>query len=122
MSLSVSRRVPVYPYQLKRINARSSVDIPYVSRDDSLNAVELASLRYRIDNLTDSLVILGWTDVPAPAQRGTITIPASLNAMSRQYRDTQLNQVTLEMTDTNGNVRQELAFYELGAVFQGATA
>jgi hypothetical protein len=121
----LTRSAPVSPYALRRINAGSAIVIPYQSVDDALNPVELATdgLRYRIDNLTDSVVIQDWVTVTGspPAQRGTITIPASLNAMSRQYRDRQLNQVALEFTDSDGNVTQVLAHYEIAAVFVGTT-
>lgn len=112
--------VPVRPYYRKTINAGSAVKIGWNSRDEDLDAVELSSLRWRYDNLTDSLVLQDWQTVSDPAPRGEITIPASLNRMSRQYRDRQLNQVTFELTDTDGNVRQQLAYVELAAVFQGA--
>lgn len=112
--------VPVRPYYRKTINAGSAVKIGWNSRDGDLNAVELSSARYRIDNLTDSLVIQDWTTISAPAAKGTVTIPASKNGMSRTYRDRELRQVTFELTDTDGNVSQQLAYYELAAVFQGA--
>lgn len=115
------RSAPVRPYYRKIVNAGSAVPVGWNSRDESLDQVELASARYRIDDLTNSIVIKDWTAIDTPAAKGEITIPASLNAMQRQFRDRELRQVTFELTDTEGNVRQQLAYYELSAVFQGAS-
>lgn len=114
------RDFPVFPYRKQQINAGSAVDVPYQSVDGNLEPVELSALRWRYDNLTDSVVLQGWTSVSEPESSGSITIPASLNAMTRPYRDIQLNQVIFELTDTNGNVKQQLAYVEVGVVFQGA--
>ena len=114
------RHAPVRPYKRRLVNAGSAVTVGWNSRDANLDAVDLASARYRIDNLTDSLVIQGWTAIDTPAAKGEITIPASKNAMSREYRDRELRQVTFELTDGDGNVTQQLRYYTLCAVFQGA--
>lgn len=114
------RDFPVFPYRKQQINAGSAVEVPYASIDDNLEPVELSALRYRIDDLTNALVIQDWTTVQDPEPRGTVTIPASVNGMSRPYQDRQLNQITFELTDSNGNVKQQLAYVELGAVFQGS--
>lgn len=113
---------PVRPYQKQTVNAGSAVVIGWDSRDAGLSQVDLSSLRYRIDNLTDSVVIQDWQDIPDPDPKGSITIPGSLNSMSRQYRDRELRQVTFELTDTDGNVTQQLRYYELCVVYQGLTA
>lgn len=115
------RHAPVRPYSKQTINAGSAVTVGWNSRDADLDAVTLASARYRIDNLTDSTVVQGWTAIDTPAAKGTITIPASKNGMTRDWRDRQLNQVTFELTDSDGNVTQQLAHYEICAVFQGTT-
>src|SRR5690606_14639190 len=95
--------------------------IPYRGQiGNDLTAIE--SLRYRVDDLTDSVNIKAWTDVSEPGSQGAIVIPASLNGMTRQYRDKELRQVTLEYTFADGTVQQKLAFYELYAVFIGALA
>lgn len=118
--MSLRSGVPVRPYKKQIANAGSAVTVGWNSRDADLDAVTLASARYRIDNLTDSLVIQDWTAIDTPAAKGTITIPASTNAMSRDYRDRELRQVTFELTDGGGNVTQQLRYYELCAVFTGA--
>lgn len=119
------RTPPVEPYFRPIYNAGSAVHVPYLHRNSELEAVDLDALEYRIDNLTDSVVILEWTTVPPPGMgqpipaRGEITVPATLNDMSRMYRDRELRQVTFRMTDPGGNVTQDLAYYQLSAVFTG---
>lgn len=116
------RDFPVFPYRKQTINAGSAVEVPYRSINSDLEPVELSSLRYRVDDLTNSVVVLDWTSVQSPDPVGSVTIPATLNGMNRPYRDRELRQVMFEMTDLNGNVRQDLAFYEVGNVFIGATS
>lgn len=110
--------IPVLPSKTPSYNAGSAVDVPYVSRNGELEAVELTGLRYRVDNLTARTVVIDWTTVSEPEARGTVTIPANLNAIAREYNDRELMQVTFELTDAGG-VRQQLAHYEICAVFQG---
>lgn len=113
--------VIIRPHRVKRVSAGSLVRVPYNSVDDQLAALTLTGLRYRVDNLTDGLVIVDWTSVSTPGARGTITITGALNAMSRNWRRRQLNKVTLEQTSADG-VEQIEFFYELSAVLVAATA
>lgn len=114
--------VLVLPYQTQVVNAGSAAVVAWTSATLELAPSVPTQVRWRYDNLTDSVVLQDWQTLATPsAPRGTITIPASLNAMTRQYRDRQLNQVTFEITTADG-VRQQLAYVELCAVFTGATA
>lgn len=113
----------IRPGHVQRLSAGSLVRIPYTSVDENLDGVLLTALRYRVDNLTDSIVIADWTSVPAAigTSSGQIVIAASVNQMSRMYRRRQLNKVTLEQTTAEGIVQIE-KFYELSAVLTGATS
>lgn len=93
--------------------------IEYSSRnlDNELEAPE--TLEYRIDNLTDSIVIATWAAIPDPGETGELVISAATNEMSYQYRDKQLNQVTFKATYTNGQQVQSAAYIELCALFVG---
>ena len=121
--LRTNRRnaLPVRPFYEATVNAGSSCQADYSSRnlDNVLEAP--TTLEYRIDNLTDSQVILNWTSVPTPGTTGSVAIPASLNAMTRTFRDKQLNQVTFRATFADGSQVQSMGYYELCAVFQGAS-
>lgn len=115
------RGQPVRPYRAPEVNAGSSIEVDYSSRDPDGVLEAPTVLRYRIDNLTDALVVLEWTNVNTPGTEGSVSIGASLNAMSRTFRDRQLNQVTFEATYASGSKVQQLAHYQLCAVYQGNT-
>jgi hypothetical protein len=114
--------IPVLPYQRQIVNAGSAAVVAWTSATLELAPAVPTQVRWRYDNLTDSVVLQGWETLATPSDpRGTITIPASLNAMTWTWRDRQLNQVTFEITTADG-VRQQLAYVELAAVFTGAPA
>lgn len=119
-----TRQAPVRPYQAIKANAGSAVVVPYRITDDALGAVTLGTdgLRYRVDNLTNSTVIKGWTTVTGspPPSSGTITVSAADNAITRDYNDTELRQVLVEFTDSDGSVTQQPYYYELQNIFVGA--
>lgn len=111
--------VPVLPSKRPAYNAGSAVTVPYVSRNEQLEEVDPTTSRYRVDDLTNSRVIADWTAIsPSPA-RGSVIVSAALNAMFGEASSLELRQVTFEFTDSSGNVRQELAHYELARVYQG---
>lgn len=113
---------PTRPGKQVPVNAGSSCQVDYSSRDVD-NVLEApASMRYRVDNLTDSVVVVDWTNVPTPGTEGSVTISAALNAMTREFRDRQLNQVTFEATYDNGDKTRSMAYYELCAVVVGGQA
>lgn len=113
---------PVRPYRAGAfVNAGSSVDVDYSIRDEDNALAEPATLEYRIDNLTDSVVIAGWTNIADPAEEGALTISAAVNVMTRQSRTEQLNQVSFRATFASGKVIIATACYELCAVLQGGS-
>lgn len=119
--MSLTRQAPVLPARARNYNAGSAVPVQYQAVDEELVPFTPAAIRYRVDNLTDSVVIQQWTAITPAAQSGTVTISAALNQMSRTWRQRQFNQVTFEFTDDAGNVTQVLRSYWLNTVFQGAT-
>ena len=113
--------VPVRPAACPVYNSGSAVDVPYVSRSRQLAEVAPTSTRYRIDDLTNSRVVQDWAAIAPSVARGVLVVSAALNAMHGEFSALELRQVTFEFT-TAGVVRQELAYYELARVFQGATS
>lgn len=111
--------LPVRPFKAPPVNAGTSLVVEYSVRDYTGTLAEPTLLRYRIDNLTDVIVVQDWVEVEAPASEGVVTIAASLNAMSRQYRDRQHNQITFEATLEDGSKTTELCAYQLCAVYTG---
>lgn len=112
---------PTRPGKVSPVNSGSSCSIDYSSRDKDNELEAPSSMRYRIDNLTDSRVVLEWTNVPTPGTSGSVTISAALNSMTEQFRDRQLNQVTFEATYANGDVQRSMAYYELCAIVVGGS-
>lgn len=111
--------VPVRPFVNTDVNANSACVIDYSCRNLDNELEEPTALRYRIDNLTDCRVIADWQTVADPGSTGSVVVSAELNAMSTQFRDRQLNQVTFEATFANGQKVQELCAYQLCAMYQG---
>jgi hypothetical protein len=110
--------IPIRPGAVIQANAGSFVQVPFACVDRQMNAVTPSAIRYRYDNLTDSVVLADWASTSA-VQSGTISITAAQNAMTRDWRRRQMNQVTIEYTTASG-VYQETKLVELFAVLQGA--
>lgn len=106
--------VPVRPAPIAAVNAGSFIEVPFVCVDRQLAPITPSAIRYRIDNITDGVLIKAWTSVSA-AQSGSIVVTAALNAMSRSWRQQQINQVTIEFTTATG-IYQDKKLYELYAV------
>lgn len=117
--MTLRNSLPVRPFYVAPVNAGSSCVIDWSSRnlDNELEAP--ATLEYRIDDLTDSVVVQTWTEIADPDTTGQLVISADTNVMQYQYREKQLNQVTFRATYANGQQIQSMAYYELCAVFQG---
>lgn len=111
--------LPVRPFKGPPVNAGTTVLVDYSCRNPANELEEPTALRYRVDNLTDVVVVQDWQAVADPTTEGSITIDASLNGMTRQFRDRQLNQVTVEATFASGAKVVELAAYQLCAVYTG---
>lgn len=109
---------PPRPYVQHTVDAGNDIriDITSLNFDEELEAP--VSMRYRIDNLTDRVVITQWTAIVAPAEEVTLTISAATNAMSQQNTDRQLNQVTFESTYADGTKAKDTVCYELCAVYE----
>lgn len=113
---------PVRPYRAGAfLNAGSSCDIDYSIRDEDNELAEPSSLEYRIDNLTDSVVVAQWTSIPGATSEGSLTIAAAVNVMSRQYREQQLNQVSFRATFENGKQIVSTCVYTLCAIIVGGS-
>lgn len=112
---------PVRPYAMHRANAGNTIRIDLTSLDFEGALEAPTALRYRIDNLTDQIVVTDWTAITPLSTEMTLTISAATNAMYRQWQDTQLNQVTFEATYADESIAQVTGCYELSAVYNLAT-
>jgi hypothetical protein len=109
---------PPRPYAQHTINAGNDIriDITSLDFDEALEAP--VSMRYRIDNLTDRIVITQWTAIVGATEESTLTISAATNAMSTENKDRQLNQVTIEATYADGTKAKDTVVYQLCAVYE----
>lgn len=80
---------------------------PYVPQD----------VQYRIDDVTNDVEILPWTQISTQATldspTDTIQIPASLNVLQSQNNSQELRQVIVRVTAPGGAVRNDPQFYSL---------
>lgn len=108
---------PVRPYAMHYVQAGNPVRLEITSLDFDNSREAPTFLQYRIDNLTDIVVIQEWTEIPTPAETTTLTIAGSVNQMTWPYRDTQLNQVTILASYADGSQAQMNACYQLNALY-----
>lgn len=73
-----------------------------------------ASVRYRLDDLSNEVSVLPWTVVPSPGLSTRLTITSQQNAMSaNNSRKREIRRVTFEVTNVAGDVRYDNAEYDL---------
>jgi hypothetical protein len=111
--------LPVQPFDPHpSVNAGSSSVASFVWLDSTDTPDAPASLRSRLDNLTDYQNVTPWTAITPPASSTTITLTPSQNTMLRTWRDRQWMQVTVEATMDDGTVQTKLWVYELIAMIR----
>lgn len=107
---------PTRPFSDFLLNANSDcwLELTFVDRNGA--AETPTGLTYRIDNLTDSLVIQNTTSIGPPAGNTfELNIPASLNQMSYNWRGSQVMQVLVTSTYADGSTDAEVFVYTLCA-------
>lgn len=111
---------PVLPYPSFQVNAGQDcwIECTFLNRYRVLE--QPITLTYRIDDLTDNQVVLGVTIVAPTGTSQEIGIPASLNVMAQQYRSSQLNQVTVVSTYSDGSTDTQIGVYELIAIYSAS--
>lgn len=115
MRLSAGQPTLPYPEEVMQANQTLRIDVTSLDFDDVLEAP--TALTYRIDNLTDAINLVPETNIPTPGTETTLTISAAVNVMTRQYRDSQLNQVVFTATYADGSSVQKVVPYQLNAVY-----
>jgi hypothetical protein len=105
---------PTRPYRDFEVNAGSDcwLELTFLDRNGALQVP--ATLSYRIDNLTDCVIVQGDTAVTAGlASSMELNIPASVNVMAYNWRGSQLNQVKVTATYADGSTETAVFVYEL---------
>lgn len=71
-----------------------------------------ANLRYKIDNISDDINVVPYTDIAGPTASTRIAVTASQNAMSNGgLRETR--RVTFEVLAPGGGITRPYADYDL---------
>lgn len=109
---------PVRPFAQHTIDAGNDIRIEVTSLDFDEALEAPTSMRYRIDNLTDRVVITQWTAMGSLDETTVLAISAATNAMSNTTTDRQLNQVTFESTFADGTKALDTVCYELCRVYE----
>lgn len=108
---------PTRPYKLKDVTVGNTLLLEIGSLNFDNQPEAPTSMRYRIDNLSNLVVITDWTSIPAPGITTTLPISAATNVMSYQGTDQQTNQVTIEATYADGTKALWVGAYRLNQVF-----
>jgi hypothetical protein len=107
---------PVLPYKATTVDAGSDCWLELQFLDRTRAPAVPTTITYRIDNVTDNQVVLATTSVAPSGTTMELNIPASLNVMQRQGQSSQINQVTVVSTYSDGSTRTKPFFYELIAI------
>lgn len=109
--------IPVNPYRQFDRNEGTTVllELTHLDKDKALTVPSAVS--YRIDDLTNVREVLDWTSIPTPGSTNTITITPAQNQVNNRNQDRELRQVTVNATDSSGNVAQDIFHYTLIRIF-----
>lgn len=113
--------LPVRPYQGftgEQVNANNSLRAVISSRDFDNQPEAPTLLEYRLDNMTDNVVVTDWTTIVSPDETTELTLTPTQNAMYTTWRDTQLMQLTFRATYSDGTQARVVQPYELCAIAQ----
>lgn len=103
---------PTRPYRDNAVNQGSDcwLELTFVNRTGALQVP--STLSYRIDNLTNNVVVKSDTAVTVGlASTMEINIPGSVNVMSENWSGSQLNQVKVTATFADGSTDVQVAIY-----------
>lgn len=109
---------PVRPQPQYSVDAGSDVWLELIFLDRTQTPVTPSTITYRIDDISDNLCVLNTTSVTPNGSTMEINIPAFLNQISTSFptRSSQLNQVTVVSTYSDGSQRTKIFTYEVIAI------
>lgn len=113
------RGLPVLPFERHPpvyAGSSSKAEFKWLNAAQELEAP--ASLRYRLDNITDYRNITPWTAISPALAETSLTISPAQNTMTWSWRDRQWMQITAEATMADGTVQTKLWVYEAIAMIQ----
>ena len=104
---------PVLPYRLENVNEGTAKDLELTHLDKTGALQAPATLKYRIDDLTNGREILDWTIVPTPASKNTIQITAAQNQLQTRNNKVEQRQVAVKTIASTGEETQQNFIYDL---------
>ena len=109
--------IPVNPYRRVDINEGSTaiLEVTYLDKDDA--NITPSAVSYRVDDLTNQRQVVDWTAVAAPSTTNTITVTATENNLNSRSQEKEMRQITVNSTDSTGNVTQQIFIYTLIRIF-----
>ena len=109
--------IPVNPYRRTDQNEGSTIllEVTYLDQDNS--NITPAAVSYRVDDLTNNRQVVDWTAVAAPSTTNTITVTATQNNLNSRSQEKEMRQITVNSTDSSGNVTQQIFVYTLIRIF-----
>jgi hypothetical protein len=111
-----ARGQPTRPYSDFVVDANSTCWLELLFVDRYGNPATPTALTYRIDNLTDNVLIQPTTSVGPPiSNQYELVIAASLNQMTYPWRGSQLQQVLVTATYSDGSTDVRPFPYEVTA-------
>ena len=108
---------PVLPYRNIDINEGSTaiVEVTYLDKDKA--KITPSTVSYRIDDLTNVREVADWAAIAVPSTTNTITATPAQNQLNNRSQEKELRQVTVNATDSSGNVVQQIFIYTLIRIF-----
>jgi hypothetical protein len=101
---------------VESVNEGSELTIEAVPLNVEHMPVSPDSMRYRIDCLTTGKNILGYTDIPTPAELNVIVVPGSLNVIVQNNNPRERKQMTVETT-SGTSVRNDTVDWEVRNIY-----
>jgi hypothetical protein len=112
------RGLPVRPLKQTPVYAGSDcwIEMQFIDRNGL--AATPTALSYRIDDLTNGVVIVNDTSLVPSGSTFELDITAAVNQMSNCFKSSQVNQVKVTATYSDGSIQVALCAYELIAIAQ----
>jgi hypothetical protein len=96
-----------------RINQSSGCYATAECFDDRRVAFVPTSLRYKIDDVTNGVAVLAYTDISGPTPVTRVPISAAQNAMTSGPHLRETRRITFEVIAPGGDMQHPYAEYDL---------
>lgn len=108
---------PVQPFPMEDVNEGSAKDLVLTHLDASRAPAAPTTLKWRLDDLTNSREIVDWTNVSTPGTTNTIPLTGAQNALFTRSKEKERRQVGVKTVSSSGEENQENFIYDLIRIF-----